>query len=300
MSTAGLEVFLEIARCGSLRAAARSLGIGPPAVSHQLKTLENKLGVDLFVRTTRSVELTEAGQTLLKRAGPAFSDLTDALEDVRGIGGSEKGTLRLTLPWSAYKIVIEPALSDFRIAYPEIRLDMSFNEALVDVVGEGFHAGIRLGDRLSPGMVAVRLTPSLKAAYSAAPVYLDAYGRPEKPEDLVGHQCIRYKFISTGRLAEWLFSESGRTFGVEPGADLVFDNFQAVVNAARGGHGIGWSLRAVVEGELASGALESILDPYVIEHPPFYLYYPDQNRRLELLRLFIAFFRVSTLNVHRP
>lgn len=292
LSTSGLEVFLEIARCGSLRAAARSLGIGPPAVSHQLKSLENKLGVDLFVRTTRSVELTEAGKMLLKRAGPAFSDLTDVLEDVRGIGRSEKGVLRLTLPWSAYKIVIEPALADFRKAYPDIRLDMSFNEALVDVVGEGFHAGIRLGDRLSSGMVAVRLTPSLKAAYSAAPAYLDAYGRPAKPADLVGHQCIRYKFISTGRLAEWQFSKDGRLFGGEPGADLVFDNFQAVVNAARNGHGIGWSLRAVVEGELACGALESVLDPYVIEHPPFYLYYPDQNRRLELLRLFTAFFRV--------
>lgn len=291
VSISSLEVFLEIARRGSLRGAARALGIGPPAVSHQLKTLETKLGVNLFVRTTRSVELTEAGRTLLKRAGPAFSDLTDALEDVRGVGGSEKGTLRLSLPWSAYKIIIEPGLAAFRLAYPDIRLDMSFNEALVDIVGEGFHAGIRLGDRLSAGMVAVRLTPLLKAAYSAAPAYLDTHGRPEKPGDLVDHQCIRYKFISTGRLAEWQFVEDGRIFGVEPGADLVFDNFQAVVNAARDGHGIGWSLRAVVEGELIGGALESVLDPYVIEHPAFYLYYPDQNRRLELLRLFTAFFR---------
>lgn len=294
LSISGLDVFLEIARCGSLRAAARSLGIGPPAVSHQLKTLEHKLGVDLFVRTTRSVELTEAGQTLLKRAGPAFSDLADALEDVRSVGHSEKGSLRLTLPWSAYKIVIEPVLSDFRKAYPDIRLDLSFNEALVDVVREGFHAGIRLGDRLSAGMVAVRLTPPLKAAYSAAPAYLDIHGRPADPGGLMHHQCIRYKFISTGRLAEWQFCEKGRHFSVEPGAALVFDNFQAVVRAACDGHGIGWSLRAVVESELATGTLESILDPYAIEHPPFYLYYPDQNRRFELLRLFIEFFRAQT------
>lgn len=278
-----------IARRGSLRAAGKALGIGPPAVSHQLKAFERHLGVDLFARTTRSLELTAAGAALFKRAGPAFADIKDALEDARGIGHAEKGVLRLTLPWSAYKIVIEPVLSQFRQTYPDIQLDMSFDEALVDVVHEGFHAGIRLGDQLAPGMVAFRLTPPLQAAYSASPSYLNARGRPKHPDELVQHDCIRYKFVTTQRIADWQFCQDGERFIVEPGAALIFDNFQAVVNAACNGHGIGWSLRAVVETELRSGRVESVLDEFVLEHPPFFLYYPEQNRRLGLLRVFLEF-----------
>lgn len=287
----GLEAFLAIARAGSLRRAALTLGIGAPAVSHQLKKFEQEIGVDLFARTTRSIELTEAGRVLLKEADPAFGALTGAIEAARGVGRSRTGTLRLTLPWSAYKIAIAPRLGAFRKAHPEVRLEFSFDEALVDVVREGFHAGIRLGDRLAPGMTAVRLTPPLKAAYSAAPSYLEVRGRPRHPRDLLNHSCLRYRFISTNRIADWQFREEGQLFTVDPPPSLVFNSFQSVVQAACGGHGIGWSLRAVVEEELASGALETVLDPYVIEHPPFFLYYPEQNRRLELLRLLVAFLR---------
>ena len=291
LALGGLEVFLAIARHGSFSAAAQALGIGSPAVSHQLKSFEQRLGVDLFSRTTRSVELTAAGHALMARAEPAFAELGEAIEDARGIGRSKTGTLRLTLPWSAYKIAIAPVLGAFQSAYPDVELEMSFSEALVDVVREGFHAGIRLGDRLTEGMIAVRLTPPLPAAYSAAPSYLDRYGRPKHPRDLLSHKCIRYRFISASRLADWQFQEDGRVFTVDPGADLTFDGFQAVTQAARAGHGIGWSLRGVIEDEVASAELETVLDDYTIEHPPFYLYYPDQNGRLELLRLLIEFLK---------
>jgi DNA-binding transcriptional LysR family regulator len=286
----GIEIFLAIVREGSLRAAARSLGIGAPAVSHHLNTLEGELGVGLLSRTTRSVELTAAGRALLEGAAPAYSEITRAVEQARQAGRAETGTLRLSLPWSAYRIAIAPVLPKFRARYPDIRLDLSFDEALVDIVRGGFHAGIRLGDRLAPGMVAIRLTPPLKAAYSAAPSYLDAHGRPDRPGDLLAHQCIRYRFITTNRIADWPFVEDGQMFTVDPPASLVFDSFQAVVQAACAGHGIGWSLRPVVEEELRAGVLETILDTFVTDHPPFYLYYPEQNRRLELLRIFIDFF----------
>ena len=197
--------------------------------------------------------------------------------------------MRLTLPWSAYKIAVEPVLAAFQAAHPGVRLELSFDEALVDVVRGGFHAGIRLGDRLAPGMIAVRLTSPLIAAYSASPRYLAERGRPAHPRDLFHHNCIRYRFITTNRIADWEFTEDGRTFAVDPPAHLVFDGFQSVVQAARDGHGIGWSLRAVVEDAIADGALETVLDDYVLEHPPFYLYYPEQNRRLELLRILVEF-----------
>jgi len=285
----GLDVFLKIAREGSLRAAARSLGLGASGVSHQLKRLEEEIGVALFARTTRSIELTPAGRALLDGAGPGMAEIAAAIEAARGVGRARSGTIRLTVPWSAYKIAIAPTIGAFQRAYPGVRLDLSFEEAFVDVVREGFDAGIRLGDQLAPGMVAVRLTPPLKGAFTASPAYLDAHGRPRHPRELLEHRCIRYRFISTNRIADWQFRDGGQLITVDPPAPLVFDSFQSVVQAACDGHGIGWSLRAVVADELAAGVLESVLDPYVIEHPPFFLYYPEQNRRAELLRLLIDF-----------
>ena len=155
----GIEVFLAVVRHGSFGGAARALGVGAPAVSHRLKALEEALGVRLLARTTRSLDLTAAGRILFERAGPAFDDVNEAVEEARLAGRAKRGTLRLTIPWSAYKIVVAPILADFRNAYPEISLEMSFDEGLVDIVREGFHAGFRLGDRLAPGMIALRLTP---------------------------------------------------------------------------------------------------------------------------------------------
>ena len=284
---ADLEVFLAIVREGSLRAAARSLGVGAPAVSHRLKTLERKIGVDLLVRTTRSLELTEAGRTLLAGVGPAFEEILEAIEGSRAIGQSATGTLRLTLPRSAYKMIIAPALPEFQARYPDVRLELSINEGLVDIVKEGFHAGFRLGDRLTPGMVAVRLTGPLTPCFSAAPSYLEAFGRPSHPRDLLNHRCVRYKFVTANRIWDWQFVEEGQTKVVDPPTRLVFDSMQSVMQAVRDGQGIGWSLRAVIEDDLEAGALESLLDDYVTTLPPYYLYYPEQNRRLELLRVFI-------------
>ncbi len=285
----GIEVFLAIVQHGSLRAAAKSLGVGAPAVSHQLKALERRIGVDLLVRTTRSVELTDAGRTLLEGTGPAFREIAEAIENSREIGKAKTGTLRLTLPRSAYKIIIAPVLAEFQAAYPDVCLDLSISEGLVDVVRDGFHAGFRLGDQLTTGMIALRLTEPLTPSYSAAPSYLDRYGRPQHPRDLLTHKCIRYKYISANRIGDWQFRENRQTITVDPPVKLVFDSMQSVMQATRDGHGIGWSLRVIIDDHLKSGALETVLDPFVTELPPFYLYYPEQNRRLELFRLFVDF-----------
>jgi DNA-binding transcriptional LysR family regulator len=285
----GIEVFLAIVREGSLRAAARSLGVGAPAVSHQLKTLERKIGVDLLVRTTRSIELTDAGRRLLAGTAPAFKEITEAIEGTRVIGKSTTGTLRLTLPRSAYKIIIAPVLADFQTQYPDVCLDLSINEGLVDIVKDGFHAGFRLGDRLTSNVVAVRLTGPLTSCYSAAPSYLAAFGRPKHPRDLLNHKCVRYRFVTANRIWDWQFVEDGQTKIVDPPTRLVFDSMQSVMQAVRGGNGIGWSLRTVIEDDLQAGALETVLDSYAPKMPAFYLYFPEQNRRLKLLRLFIDF-----------
>ena len=285
----GLEVFLAIANEGSLRAAGRALGIGAPAVSYQLKTLEKRLGVALMVRTTRSVELTEAGRILLRGVEPAFREILESFDNAREAGKSKTGTLRLTLPRSALKIVILPVLAEFQATYPEICLDLSINEGLVDIVREGFHAGIRLGDIVNPDMIAVRMTGPLTPAFAAAPSYLDAFGRPKHPRDLFDHKCVRAKYISANRIADWQYVEDGQVKTIDPPTTLILDSFQSVMQAVRDGFGIGWSMRRVIQDHLESGALETVLDQFVTTLPPFYLYHAAHNRRLEVLRLFVDF-----------
>lgn len=283
----GIEVFLAIAQEGSLRAAALALGVGAPAVSLQLKALEERLGVGLVIRTTRHIELTEAGRVLLEAAGPAYRDMSYAVKKTREVGKSLNGTMRLSLSRGAYIAALAPVLDGFLADYPGLNLELSWHEGLVDINREGFHAGIRLGDILSPEMVAVRLTKPLQTVFSAAPAYLDRCGRPRHPRDLLGHDCIRYKLPTAKRIAEWYFVEDEQEKLIDPPARMVFDQVLGVIEAARDGHGIGWSLRATVAEHLASGDLEEVLAPYARQLPPFYLYYPEQNKRVECLRLLI-------------
>jgi DNA-binding transcriptional LysR family regulator len=291
LPVSGLEVFLAIADAGSLRAAAARLGVQPPAVSSQLKAFETQIGVSLFARTTRSVQLTDAGRALLRRAGPAVGELREALEEARGVGHARKGAIRVTLPYRAYQLAIAPKLAKFQQAYPEIELELSFNEGFTDIVAERFHAGIRLGDCLQADMIAVRLTPPMKGAYFAAPAYLARHGRPTQPRDLLRHNCIRYRRISSGSIAEWEFAGPEGVYSVEVSGNLIFNSFRSIVQAAVAGLGIGWSLRPGVAEELASGRLVSLLDRHVVERPGFFLYFPKENARLEILRLFIEFMR---------
>jgi len=289
----GLEVFLAVAERGSLRAAATALGVQPPAVSHQLKAFEEQIGVSLFSRTTRSVRLTDAGRALLRRAQPAISELGNALEDARGVGKARTGRLRVTLPAIAFHMILERRLADFQRAYPEVELELSLDEAFVDIVADGFHAGIRLGDRIREDMIALRVTPPIKEACFAAPSYFARHGRPQHPRDLLQHSCIRYRFIASKQLADWRFQGPSGLYSVDVKGTLIFNSFAALIAAARNGLGIGWTLRAGVEEELAAGSLASVLDDHVIEHPGFYLYFPKENARLEILRLFVDFMKAA-------
>ena len=270
-----------------MRAAAKALGVGAPAVSLQLKALEEKLGVDLLIRTTRSVELTEAGKTLFDSAAPAYRDMTDAIRKTQETAKSTSGTLRLSLSRGAYVTALEPVLNRFQSENPGISLDLSWNEGLVDIIRDGFHAGIRLGDVLATDMVAVRLTQPLPSAFTASPRYLEKHGQPQHPRDLFNHHCIRYRYPTSKKIFDWVFVEDGQEKIIDPPTRLVFDNMMGVIQAARDGAGIGWSLRATAQDYLDSGKLVSVLDSYSRTMPPFYLYYPEQNKRIETLRLFI-------------
>lgn len=288
---AGLDVFFAVHKHGSLRSAASALGVQPPAISYQLKALEDRIGVALFVRTTRSVKLTEAGRTLLTKAQPAISDLVEALEAARASGQSRKGTIRITLPLDAYEIAIAKKLAAFQTLYPDIILEMSFNEATEDIVAEGFHAGVRQGDIIADDMIAVRLSPPAKEAVFGSPDYFDRHGRPDRPEDLVRHTCIQYRYIASKRIAEWQFHGDDGITTIDVRGNLIFNSTAAVLSAARDGLGISWLFRQSVDDDLRAGRLETVLEPYSIERPGYFLFYPRANARIEVLRVFIDFMR---------
>ena len=291
LPSSGIEVFLAVAEQGSLRRAAVALGIRPPAVSHGLKALEDRIGATLFIRTTRSVKLTDAGRALLARARPAMTELREALEDARSAGASRKGTLRVTLPYVAYEITVAKRLAAFHERYPEIALELSFNEAFEDIATEGLHAGVRLGDLICEDMIAVRLSPPLKQAFFAAPAYLDKHGRPERPEALLNHNCIRYRFIASKRTAAWQFQGAEGLTTIDVTGSLIVDSTTALLSAARDGLGIGWLFRPSIEEDVKAGRLESILARHAIETPGYFLYFPRANARIEVLRAFVDFMK---------
>jgi len=287
----GIEVFLAVVREGSMRAAADALGVGAPAVTLQLKALEDRLGIDLLVRTTRSIELTDAGRVLFDAAAPAHRDLTYAVKKAKEMARSTTGTLRLSLSREAYLTVLAPVLGEFLDAHPGINLNISWNDDLVDIIRHGIHGGIRLGDMLAPDMVAIRLTSPIRSAFFAAPSYLQTQGVPKRPRDLLHHRCIRQSQPASGNLREWRISEDGQDKGIDPPARLIFDSAAGVIQAARDGHGIGWSMRVSVEERLKIGDLQTLLEPYAQDLPPFYIYYPEQNKRVECLKLLVEFLR---------
>lgn len=286
----GLDVFLAVARHGSLRAAAAERGVRPSAISQQLKALERDLGAPLFVRSTRSIRLTDAGELLLLRAEPAMANLVEGLEEIRALSEIPSGILRITVPEFALKLVLMPKLHEFQKAYPGITLEVSVDDGLVDIISKGFHAGIRSGHELNEDMVAVRLTPPLRDAIFAAPSYLNLHGRPKTPEDLAHHVCIIYRFVASKRLERWRFLVDGREVDIPVGGRMIVNNTGFILDAAMAGYGIASFYEASVEEYVRDGRLELILKEYVTEYPGLYLYFPKSLQKLRRLRVFIDWF----------
>jgi len=284
---ATLEIFAAIAKHGSQRAAAEALGLRPSTVSHQLKTLEEQLGKALFIRTTRSLSLTEAGRALIRGAGPAFDQLSEAVESARSTGHAARGTLKLAMPEFAYHLYVSPILNGFCETYPEIELELSLTDAMSDILGEELHAGFRLGDRIAQNMVAVRLTDPLQLAVSVSPSYLAANGTPETPGDLLSHSCIRYRFQSSRQLAAWRFVAPDGGYTVEVGGSLITNTLPASVDMAKQGLGFVYTFQDYVAAEIAAGHLVPVLENHLGKSPGLFLYFPAEYRAMMPLRLFI-------------
>lgn len=291
MDLSALQTFVAIADEGSLRAAARRLGVNPPAVSAQLKAFETRIGCALFLRSTRAVRLTDAGEALYDRSKHLLDGLGAALAGAREAGRARSGLLRITLPFRAWQLVIAPRLAAFQAAFPDILLDLEVAEGLTDILRQGFHAGIRLGDYLQDDMIAVALSPAEPAAYIAAPAYLARYGAPAEPRDLLDHGCIRHRQVSSAQIAEWRFNTPDGDLVVDVKGKLILNDLRAVVDAACYGFGIGWSLRRGIETELKDGRLVQVLTGFTPVRPGFSLYFPKSLQQLGVLRAFIEHFK---------
>ncbi len=282
----GVEAFLGVAQHRSFRRAAAELGVTPSAMSQAVRALEARVGAALFVRTTRSVGLTEAGARFLSRAKPAFEELVAASEAARELGRRPAGLLRLAVPRAVVPILLEPLIASFCQAYPEVEVEIAASEQLVDLAAEGFDAGIRLGQFIAADMVAVRLTRPFRFVIVGSPAYLARGGRPERPDDLRRHACLRLR-RSNGALAPWSLSGNARAIEVAVSGPLIANDFPTLLGAAVQGVGLAQLPEPIAAGAVTAGRLVRVLEPYAPTVPGVFLYYPGHRQILPKLRAFI-------------
>lgn len=282
-----LEVFNAIAQQSSLRGAAIALGIKPSTVSHQLKKLEEQIGTALFIRTTRAISLTEAGRVLARSTAPAFEQLSEGLYSAQTVGLNERGSLKLALPEFAYSLLVRDKLGSFQEKYPEIEIDLSMTDSMSDILGEGLHAGFRLGGLIAQDMVAINLSEPLKLAVVASPEYLNKHGAPLEPSDLLNHNCLRYRYPSSGQCAPWIFSEADSAYPVEVRGKLTANSSPATIDLAVQGLGLTYTFRDYCKQAIISGELVEVLSEYLTPLPSMNIYFPSEYRTMMPLRLFI-------------
>lgn len=287
----GLNELRLVAEKRSFTAAAAALRVTPSAVSQSVRALEERLGVRLLSRTTRSVGLTEAGERFLSRLKPALEGVREAFEIVGELRERPAGTLRLTLPRAAYRHVLAPRLGAFLAKYPDIRVEAHLDEAFVDVVEAGFDAGIRIGEMVARDMIGVRSSPDLRVAVVGSPSYFAARGKPKHPRDLHEHDCINYRRRSSGAIYAWEFTEHGRDFQVAVDGRLVLDDGDLLIQAALDGLGVAHVLDASVHELIAQKRLVRVLEPFCPPFPGFYLYYPSRAQLPPKLEALVGFLR---------
>jgi DNA-binding transcriptional LysR family regulator len=293
----GMEAFLTVAEKGGFSAAARVLGVSASALSQAVSQLEGRIGVPLLTRTTRSVNLTETGRRLFERARPAIREALAAIDEASSARDVARGTLKITLGRIGVPLLIEPLLKPLLSAHPELSLELSIDDRFIDIVESGFDAGIRLSEAISPDLVAVRLTPPFRWVVAGSKKYLERHGRPERPRDLLEHDCIGYRLSSTGGLYAWEFARRGRDESVHVKGRLVCNDGDLMLHAALAGLGLVYHSELLLEPYVERGALELLLEPYAVKVPGFFLYFPKTSRNDPKIRAFIETAR-RTLSPH--
>jgi len=282
----GVEAFLSVAQHRSFRKAAAKLAVTPSAISQAVRALEARIGAALFIRTTRSVGLTEAGERFLSRAKPAFEELVAASEVARDLGQRPAGLLRLTAPLAVVPMLLNQKIAPFCQAYPEVEVEIAASADLVDIAAEGFDAGIRLGQFIEADMIAVRLSPSFPLAVVGSPDYLRRRQLPERIDDLRQHACLRLR-RSNGSIAPWSFVNGNEAVDVIVSGPFVANDVPTMLGAAVEGLGLAQVPGPIAAGAVKAGKLVGVLEPFAPTAPGLFLYYPGHRQMTPKLRAFI-------------
>jgi DNA-binding transcriptional LysR family regulator len=288
---AALAVFDRVAKTKSITQAANALAVTPAALSQTLKKLEAKLGVRLFERTTRSVNFTEAGAEYWERVGPLLAKLKEATEDLQTSAGKEGGTLKITLGHITGAVLIEPLIAKFCAEHPHITVELLYDDGFIDIVREGFDAGIRPGESVAKDMIAVKLTKEFRIITAASPAYLKQHGTPQHPRDLQTHRCINYRMRTSGALYKWEFQEGRRVVEYALKGSLIVNHHGSARRAAIDGVGVIHGLSEGLMPEIKAKRLTEILANYSPSFPGFYFYYPRREHLPIKTRVFLDFLK---------
>jgi DNA-binding transcriptional LysR family regulator len=288
-----LRAFVTVGETLSFSRAAEVLGVSPSALSQMVRGFEERVGVRLFNRTTRSVSLTDAGEQLFQRARPAVVELGEAVGQARRQGERPAGTVRVVSFHSAAELYLRPMLVGFHAAYPDVVLDITLDDAVSDFVGGGFDVALRLGEVIEKDMIAVRLGPDLRQIAVASPDYLARNGAPATPRDLVDHRCIRWRWPGTNTPYNWEFWQDGDWFEVAVSGPLIVSDKTLALAAALDGVGIAFAVDHHVERHIAEGRLVPLLEAWSAPFPGLFLGYPRQRQMAPALRAFIDHVRAA-------
>ena len=273
-----LLAFLAVARERSFTRAAAQLGVSQSALSHTIRGLEERLGLRLLTRTTRSVAPTEAGERLLRTVGPKFEQIDIELAALSELRDKPAGSIRITIGEHAAQAVLWPALEKLLPHYPDIKVELIIDYGLTDIVAERYDAGVRLGEQVAKDMIAVRIGPDFCMAVVGSPSYFARKPRPKKPQDLTAHDCINIRLPTYGGIYAWEFEKRGRELKVRVEGQLVFNNIALRLNAALAGMGLAYMPEDVVQPYLSDGRLVRVLDEWCAPFPGYHLYYPSRRQ----------------------
>ncbi len=268
------------------------LGLSPSAISHALRGLEDRLGLRLLNRTTRSVALTEAGERLFARLDPAFRDIDDALEDLNDLRSKPSGMLRINAGRAAVQMVLLPLVTSFLKAYPDVKVEIVNDDALVDVVSSGFDAGVRFGETIEVDMIAIPLGPYQRSVVVATPEFFQDHAKPNHPQDLMALSCVRHRFPS-GVLYRWEFERGGIKLETEVEGPLTLSDVGMILDAALQGAGLAYVFEQMATPYLADGRLVAVLEDWCPHYPGLYLYYPSRRQLPTALKAFIEFVKAA-------
>ncbi len=273
-----LAIFCVVAREKSFTRAAAKLGVSPSALSQTIRALEERLGLRLLTRTTRSVSTTEAGQRLLVSVAPRLDEIRAELTALSGLRDKPAGTVRITCSEHAAETVLWPKLAPVLRNYPEVKLELYIDHSFTDIAAERFDAGVRLGESLEKDMVAIRIGPNGRLVVVAAPTYFDQHPIPDTPQDLMKHSCINLRLSTQGGLYAWEFEKDNRPVNIRVDGQLIFNSIRPMVAAALDGFGVAFLPENSVCDEIRSGKLVQVLDEWCPEFSGYHLYYPSRRQ----------------------